>query len=68
MKPDVHRWQGRWRVRWRDFYSQADSREFDTEGEARDFARKLSTPPLTVYDDAYDLAECDQYWRELADK
>jgi hypothetical protein len=69
---NVHRcpWdQKRWRVRWRDFYSMLQDAEFDSEQEARAFAKTVCKPPITVDDDedcGMSVVEMDRYWRELA--
>ena len=68
VKPAVWQqtWNGKWTVRWRDFHTVKQDEEFHTEAEARAFAETLCKPPITVYDDACDLADCDRFWRELA--
>lgn len=67
VKPSVWKqsWNGKWTVRWRDFYTVKQDAEFDTEAEARAFARRIVTPPITVKDRACDLAECHSFWREM---
>lgn len=58
-----------WRVRWRDFSTQKQDAEFETESEARAFAAKLTarfkTPPVTITEDEAGggcLEEHADYW------
>jgi hypothetical protein len=60
-------WNSRWRVQWRDFHAMKQDVEFDTEKEAIQFAETLCKPPMTVYDYSDDLADCDRFWREMAE-
>lgn len=66
-KPEIYQqsWDRRWTVRWRDFYSMKQDIEFDTKEEAEAFAAKVNQPPLTVDDEACNLAESDAFWRSL---
>jgi hypothetical protein len=69
-KPAVwqQHWNKKWTVRWRDFHAIKQDAEFDTQQQALAFASQVCRPPVTVTDDACDLADADRFWRDLAEK
>lgn len=61
-------WDKRWTVRWRDFHTMKHDADFDTQQQAEAFASTLCRPPLTVYDNGWDIGDSDRYWRDRAAK
>jgi hypothetical protein len=59
-------WCNKWTVRWRDYYGIKQDADFDTESEARAFAKTVNQPPINVNDEDCDLDQMDAFWYELA--